>query len=49
VDAEQGARILDRLGDREPFLCSGEAAHHPESLNRFFGTQEYRRLRGNPM
>lgn len=46
---EQGARILDRLGDREPFLGSREAAHHPESLGHFFGAHEYRRLRGNPV
>ncbi len=46
---EQGARILERLGDREPFLGSREAARHPESLGHFFGAHEYRRLRGNPV
>ena len=46
---EQGARILDRLGDREPFLASREAARHPESLNQFFGHRDYQRLRGNPV
>jgi hypothetical protein len=46
---EQGARILERLTDREPFLDSREAARHPESLNHFFRAQEYRRLRGNPV
>jgi hypothetical protein len=46
---EQGARILQRLASREPFLGSREAARHPESLNRFFGADEYRRLRGNPV
>ena len=46
---QQGARILDRLGDREPFLGSHEAAHHPESLGHFFGPHDYERLRGNPV
>jgi hypothetical protein len=46
---EQGTRILARLGDREPFLGSLEAKRHPDSLNRFFGAREYRRLRGNPV
>lgn len=46
---EQGARILARLGDREPFLGSREAVRHPESLGRFFAAREYRHLRGNPV
>jgi hypothetical protein len=46
---EQGARILARLGDREPFLVSREAERHPYSLGRFFLPADYRRLRGNPV
>jgi len=46
---EQGARILARLADREPFLSSREAQHHPDSLDLFFDRSTYRRLRGNPV
>lgn len=46
---EQGARILARLGDREPFLGSREAERHPYSLSLFFRLADYRRLRGNPV
>jgi hypothetical protein len=46
---EQGVRIVRRLGDREPFLSSRDAAAHPESLNQFFTKEEYATLRGNPV
>jgi hypothetical protein len=46
---EQGARMVQRLGEREAFLASKEAANHPESLNLFFGQNDYRVLRGNPV
>jgi hypothetical protein len=46
---EQGARILSRLADREPFLSSREAHHHAGSLDLFFKRSEYERLRGNPV
>ncbi len=46
---EQGARILNRLDNREPFVGSREATRHPESLEHFLGMKEYRRLRGNPV
>lgn len=45
----QGAKILARLADRESFLSSREARQHADSLNKFFGPQDYESLRGNPI
>lgn len=36
------------LGVREPFLQSREAQEEPQSLYRFFGMEDYRKLEGNP-
>jgi hypothetical protein len=46
---EQGMRIARRLAEREPFLSSREALNHADSLNRFFGPEDYKTLRGNPV
>ena len=42
------AVLWKALGVREPFLASQEARDEPQSLCRFFGTEDYRKLRGNP-
>ena len=42
------AVIWKALGVREPFLDSREAMDEPQSLNRFFGREDYQKLRGNP-
>lgn len=36
------------LGVREPFLQSQEAREESQSLCRFFGVEDYRKLEGNP-
>ena len=46
---EQGAHVVARLADREAFVGSREARHHPESLNLFFRGADYEGLRGNPV
>ena len=42
------AVLWKAVGVREPFLGSLEAREEPQSLCRFFGTEDYRKLRGNP-
>jgi hypothetical protein len=42
------AVLWKALGVREPFLGSLEAKGEPQSLNRFFGSEDYSKLRGNP-
>jgi hypothetical protein len=45
----QAARIVERLGAREPFIGSPETRRHSESLGRFFRQEDYETLRGNPV
>jgi hypothetical protein len=42
------AVLWKALSVREPFLGSLEAREEPQSLYRFFGTEDYPKLRGNP-
>jgi len=42
------AALWQQLDIREPFLASMEARREPQSLFRFFGRQDYEKLRGNP-
>jgi hypothetical protein len=46
---EQAQRMVERAGNREPFVTSREATLHPESLNHFFIRPDYAILRGNPV
>ena len=42
------AVLWKALPVREPFLGSQEAREEPQSLYRFFGSEDYPKLRGNP-